>query len=92
MTDAQLAREIIGAAIAVHRELGPGLLEAFCEEWRYYQLTNRRIQFARQKPIAVVYKNAKLDCGYLADIVVADRITVEIKAIAAVAPIHEPSC
>jgi len=92
MTDAQLTREIIGAAIAVRRELGPGLLEAVYEECLCYELTNRNIQFARQKPIPVVYQNAKLDCGYRADIVVADRIIVAIEAIAAVAPIHEPSC
>jgi len=64
MTDAQLTHEIIGAAIAVHRELGPGLLEAVYEECLCYELTNRGIPFARQKPIPVVYKGTKLDCGY----------------------------
>jgi GxxExxY protein len=78
MTDAQL--------------IAPGLLEAVDEEYLYYQLSNRRMQFAGQKPIAVVYKNAKLDCGYRADIVVADRIIVAIKAIAAPHQSHEPSC
>lgn len=89
MSDNQLTHEIIGAAIVVHRELGPGLLEAVYEECLCFELNNRNIPFARQKPIPVVYKGAKLDCGYRADIVVADRIIVEIKAIAAVAPIHE---
>jgi GxxExxY protein len=90
MSDAQLTHEMIGAAIAVHCELGPGLLEAVYGECLCDELTNRNIQFARQKPIPVVYKSAKLDCGYRADIVVADRIIVEIRAIAAVAqPIHE---
>jgi GxxExxY protein len=86
MTGAQLTQEIIGAAIAVQRELGPDLLEAVYGECLCDELTNRNIQFAQQKPIPVVYKSAKLDCGYRADIVVADRIIVEIKAIAAVAP------
>ena len=89
MTDFQLTHEIIGAAIAVQRELGPGLLEAACEECLCYQPANRNIQLARQKPIPVVYENAELDGGYHADIVVADKIVAEIKAIAAVAPIHE---
>jgi GxxExxY protein len=74
MTDAQLTREIVGAAIAVQGELGPDLLEAVYEEGLCCELTNRNIQFARQKPVPVVYKNAKLDCGYRADIIVADRI------------------
>jgi GxxExxY protein len=86
MTDAQLTHEIIAAAIAVHRELGPGLFEAVYGKCLCDELTNRKIQFARQKPIPVVYKSAKLDCGCRADIVVADRIIVEIRAIAAVAP------
>jgi GxxExxY protein len=77
MTGAQRTREMIGAAIAVQRELGPNLLEAVYQECPCHELTNRNLQFARQKPIPVVYKNAKLDCGYPADIVVADRIIVE---------------
>ncbi len=89
MTDPQITHEITEAAIAVHGELGPGLLEAVCEECLCYELTNRHIQFARQQPIPVVYKNAQLDCGCRADLVVADRIIVDIKASAAVAAIHE---
>jgi GxxExxY protein len=89
MTDLQLTHTIIGAAIAVHRELGPGLLEAVYEECLCYELTTRNIPFERQKPIPVVYKGAKLDCGYRADIVVLSRVIVEIKAITAVAPIHD---
>jgi len=89
MTDKQLTHEIIGAAIAVHRELGPGLLEAVYEECLCYELSTRNIAFQRQQPIPVVYKGAKLDCGYRADIVVLSRIIVEIKAIASIAPVHD---
>ena len=89
MTDKQLTHEIIGAAIAVHRELGPGLLEAVYEECLSHELTSRNVVFERQKPIPVVYKGAKLDCGYRADIVVLGRIIVEIKAIASIAPVHD---
>ena len=89
MTGVQITHEIIGAAIAVHRELGPGLLEAVYEECLCFKLINRGIPFARQKPIPVVYKAIKLDCGYRADLIVAEKIIVEIKAIAAVAPVHE---
>ena len=89
MTDKQLTHEIIGAAIAVHRELGPGLLEAVYEECLCYELTTRNIEFQRQQPIPVLYKRAKLDCGYRADIVVLGRIIVQIKAIASIAPVHD---
>ncbi|HVS87120.1 MAG TPA: GxxExxY protein [Candidatus Acidoferrum sp.] len=89
MTDKQLTHEIIGAAIAVHRELGPGLLEAVYEECLCHELSLRGLAIDRQKPIPVVYRGTKLDCGYRADIVVSGRVIVEIKAIANVAPIHE---
>jgi GxxExxY protein len=89
VTDKQLTHEIIGAAIAVHKELGPGLLEAVYEECLSHELQLRGLQFERQKPIPVVYKAAKLDCGYRADVVVCGRVIVEIKAIAAIAPIHD---
>jgi GxxExxY protein len=89
VTDKQLTHEIIGAAIAVHKELGPGLLEALYEECLCHELQLRGVQFDRQKPIPVVYKGSKLDCGYRADIVVCGRVIVEVKAIAAIAPIHD---
>jgi GxxExxY protein len=89
MTDTELTHEIIGAAIDVHRELGPGLLENVYEECLCYELAQHGIQFEKQQPIPVVYKGAKLDCGYRADIVVGGRVIFEIKAIAAVAPIHD---
>ena len=89
MKDSELSRRIIGTAICVHRELGPGLLEAVYEECLCYELRSIGIPFARQKPIPVVYRGIKLDCGYRADIIVSSRIIVEIKAIASIAPIHE---
>jgi GxxExxY protein len=89
MTDKQLTHEIIGAAIDVHRELGPGLLEAVYEECLCYELARRSIPFERQKPIPVIYKGAKLDCGYRVDIEVSGRVIVEIKAIASIAPVHD---
>jgi GxxExxY protein len=89
MNDRQLTHEIIGAAMDVHKELGPGLLEAVYEECLCYELTTRNVPFDRQKPIPVVYKGAKLDCGYRADIVVLSRVIVELKAIASIAPVHD---
>jgi GxxExxY protein len=89
MTDPQLTHQIIGSAITVHRELGPGLLEAVYEECLCHELRLAGLAFERQKPIPVVYRANKLDCGYRADIVVHNRVIVEIKAISAVAPVHD---
>jgi GxxExxY protein len=89
MTDNQLTHEIIGAAIEVHRSLGPGLLESAYEECLIQELIHRELRFERQKPIPLVYKDARLDCGFRIDVLVESRIVVELKSIAAVAPIHE---
>ena len=89
MTDNEITHEIIGAAIEVHRLLGPGLLESAYEECLCHELSLRGLPFERQKPIPVVYKEAKLECGYRMDLLVANRIVVELKSIEALAPIHE---
>jgi len=89
MTDAQLTHEIIGAAIEVHRTLGPGLLESAYSECLARELSLRGIPFEREKPLPVVYKEVKLDCGYRIDFLVDGRVVVELKAIEALAPIHD---
>lgn len=89
MTDAQLTREIIGAAIEVHRTLGPGLLESADEECLARELALRGIRFVRQKPLPVVYKDVKLECGYRMDLLVDGRVVVELKAVDTLAPIHD---
>ncbi len=89
MTDKDLTHGIIGAAIEVHRLLGPGLLESAYEECLARELTLRELQFERQKQIPVVYKDVKLECGYRVDLLVGGRIVVELKAVEALAPIHE---
>jgi GxxExxY protein len=89
MTDVQLTHAIIGAAIDVHRELGPGLLEIVYREALCHELSLRQISYEKEKPIPAVYKGVKLDCGYRADIVVCGRIVVEIKATSAIAPVHD---
>ena len=89
MTDKQLTQAIIGAALNVHRALGPGLLEAVYEECLARELTLLGIPFQRQQPVPLVYKDVKLECGYRLDFVVAGRVVVEIKAIEAIAPVHE---
>lgn len=89
MTDSQLTHEIIGAAIEVHRTLGPGLLESAYEECLARELALRGIPLEREKPLPIVYKDVKLECGYRIDLLVGGRVIVELKAVEALAPIHE---
>jgi GxxExxY protein len=85
----QISRRIIGAAIEVHRHLGPGLLESAYESCLVYELRQRGLRVEGQTPLPVTYKEIKLDCGYRLDLVVEDEIIVEIKAIEKLLPIHE---
>jgi len=89
MTDTDLTHKIIGAAIEVHRQLGPGLLESAYEECLAREFALRGINYERQKPVPVIYKGIKLECGYRIDLLVERRIVVELKSIEEIAPIHE---
>lgn len=84
----ELTDRIIGAAIEVHRHLGPGLLESAYEECLCYELSQTGLAFERQVPLPVAYKGVKLDCGYRMDMVVNNSVIVEIKAVDCLAPIH----
>lgn len=84
-----LSNEIIGAAIEVHKQLGPGLLESAYEECLAHELTLRQVPFERQKPLPVIYKGTKLDVGYRLDLLVEGLIVVELKAIEKLARIHD---
>ena len=85
----EVTEAIIGAAIEVHKAIGPGLLESAYEECLCEELRLRQIPFERQRPLPVVYKTRQLDCGYRLDVVVANLVVVEIKAVDALAPIHD---
>ena len=81
--------QIIGAAIEVHRQLGPGLLESTYEECLCHELHLREKQFKRQISLPVQYKGLLLDCGYKIDLIVEDEVILELKAIEKLLPIHE---
>ena len=85
----ELTHDIRGAAIEVHRELGPGLLESAYEECLCRELSLRRVEFRRQVPLPVTYKGIKLDFGYKLDVVVEDQVVLELKSVAATTPLHE---
>ena len=76
-----LTNHLIGLAIGVHRELGPGLLESAYEECLCFELKQNGIAFARQAPLSITYKGIRLDCGYRLDIVVQDELIIEVKAV-----------
>jgi GxxExxY protein len=84
-----LTGNIIGAAIEVHRALGPGLLESAYEACLVYELRLRRLKVEAQKPLPIFYKDVMLDCGYRLDLVVEDQVIVEIKSVNEIAPIHQ---
>ena len=83
-----LTDAIIGAAIEVHRILGPGLLESAYEQCLCHELALRKLAFRRQESVPVIYKAVRLDCGYVLDLVVEDQVVVELKAVDILLPVH----
>lgn len=84
-----LTREIIGAAIEVHRHLGPGLLESAYRNCLMRELLLRGVPFKHECPLPLEYKGIRLDSGYRMDLLVADAVVVEAKSVEALAPIHD---
>jgi GxxExxY protein len=83
----EITGSVIGAAIEVHRTLGPGLLESTYEECLCQELTLQRIPFQHQQPLPIDYKGLSLDCGYRIDLLVADAVVVELKAAEKILPV-----
>ena len=83
-----LSQQVIGLAIEVHRHLGPGLLESAYEECLCLELNEAGLPFRRQVPLPIIYKSIKLDCGYRLDLVVKDRLILELKTVEQLLPIH----
>ncbi len=85
----ELTDEIIGAAIEVHRHLGPGLLEATYEDCLCCELELKGITYERQKPLPLTYKGRHISSKYRMDLVVASKVVVELKCVESIAPVHE---
>ena len=85
----RVTQAIIGAAIEVHKHLGPGLLESAYEACTAFELTERGLQVEQQKALPLLYKKVRLDCGYRLELMVEDKVIVEIKAVEKLQPIHE---
>jgi GxxExxY protein len=84
-----LTEQIIGAAMEVHKALGPGLLESVYEECLCYELHLRGLRFQRQVTVPVIYKGVSLDCGYRLDLIVEETVILELKCVERVLTIHE---
>ncbi|MDP2994064.1 MAG: GxxExxY protein [Anaerolineales bacterium] len=85
----KITEAIIGATIDVHRALGPGLLESAYQACLAYELIERGRKVEQQKPLPIVYKSVHLDAGYRLDLLIEDKVIVEIKSVDSIAPIHE---
>ncbi len=88
MTENEISNLIIGAALKVHKTLGPGLLESAYEECLCHELVKLKYKVEKQKPLPVFYDNIKLDCGYRIDLLIEDKVIIEIKSIEALKEIH----
>lgn len=86
---AEITEEIIGAAIQVHRELGPGLLESAYEACLAFEMLDRGLLVEQQKPLPLRYRGLELDCAYRLDLFVERTVIVEVKAVEKVLPLHE---
>jgi len=88
MTENEISEKVIGCAIQFHRELGPGLLESSYQECLYFELIQSGLLVEKQKPLPLVYKEVKLECGYRLDLIVENKVVIEVKAVEALNDVH----
>lgn len=88
MTENEISEKIIGCAIQVHKSLGPGLLESSYMECLYYELVNLGLKVEKQKPLPLIYKEVKLDVGYRIDLLVENKVIVELKSVDALNDVY----
>jgi GxxExxY protein len=88
MTENEISYKIIGAAIELHKNLGPGLLESAYEHTLAYELRHAGLLVEQQVPVPLVYKEIRMDCGYRLDLLIEKKVIIEIKSIETLAPVH----
>lgn len=89
MTENQIATAILDCAFNIHRKLGPGLFESVYEEVIAYELLKRKLEFVRQYGIPVVYESVKMEVGFRADIIVENKVIIELKSVEILLPVHK---
>ena len=88
MTENQIANKIIGIAIEVHKALGPGLLESAYKECLFYKIQHEGLKVEKEKPMPLIYEEVKLDCGYRIDLLVEEKLVIELKSVDALNDVH----
>jgi GxxExxY protein len=88
MDENELSKIIVNVAFEIHTQLGPGLLESVDEEIMYFELINKGLKVKKQQGIPVVWKGIKMDIGYRADLIVEEKVVVELKSVPLIAPVH----
>lgn len=88
MTENELSKIIVDSCYQLHVGLGPGLLESVYEDILHYELTHRGFEVSRQQPIPVIWKNVKMDQGFRADLIVENKVLIEIKSVETIAKVH----
>ncbi|MEH2030871.1 MAG: GxxExxY protein [Nostoc sp.] len=88
MDENDLSGVIIGCGMRVHTALGPGLLESAYEECLYYELRKNRLNVGKQVPLPLIYEEVKLDCVYRLDLIVENKVIIEVKSVESINPIH----
>lgn len=88
MTENEISKVIVDACYNIHYELGPGLLESVYEEILYYELVNLGLKVERQKPIPLKWKDIKMEVGFRADLIVENKVVIELKSVESISPVH----
>jgi GxxExxY protein len=88
MTENELANKVIGLSIEVHSALGPGLLESACQECLYYKIGKAGLKVEKEKPMPLFFEEVKLECGYRIDLLVENKLVIEIKSVEAINDVH----
>ena len=88
MTENEIAQKVIGLAIEVHRALGPGLLESAYKECLYYKMVESKLRVQKEKPMPLVFEGVQLECGYRIDLLVENKLVIEIKSVEALNDVH----
>ena len=88
MTENEIVNKVIGIAIDVHKALGPGLLESAYKECLYYKIAQAGLLVEKEKPMPLIFEDVKLDCGYRIDLLVENKVVIELKAVDALNDVH----
>lgn len=88
MTENELAKIVVDICLKIHKKLGPGLLESVYEEVLCYELTKQGLRFRRQQGVPLIYEDIRMDLGFRTDIIVEEKIILEIKSVESIAPVH----